>query len=789
MRFLLLFLLFSSPLYLNAQHHSRVKVLLNEEHDMKKLADLGLDVDHGYLQQNEYFINEFSQIELASIQQSGFEIEVLVADVIAHRDELQRRGPAVTTRSVTGCDDVLEEEYETPENYTYGTMGGYYTYQEMLDLLDEMKLKFPDLITVKAPIDTSNLTHEGRPIYFVKISDNPDVDEAEPEVLYDAVHHAREPNSMSQLIFYMWYLLEHYDDDPEIKYLVDQTELYFVPCVNPDGYILNETTDPNGGGFWRKNLRDNGDGTTGVDLNRNYDYLWAYDNSGSSPSTSSQTYRGTAPFSEPETMAMKSFCESHEFQIALNCHTYSNLLVHPWDYDDETTPDHDIFQAFGEIMTRKNNYAHGIGVDVLYAINGGVNDWMYGEQTTKNKIYSFLPEVGPGSFGFWPPQNAIDGLNKDAIYMNLMAAHLVLNYGELDLMNQVYFADTENQISYSLYKYGLADGDLTVTVTPLSANVTSAPVSNTYTIPHLSSVSESFSFDYDPNIVNGDTLFFEITVDNGGYLMTESFYKIYQEGAVEILNEPGDDLNQWLGGWGITDETFFSPPTCITDSPNSNYPFNSNNFTTLTDPVTVVNPTTAVLSFYAKWNIEEAADFAQVYLVKNDVEFYPLCGKYSVPGSLAAAGEPVYEGNQEAWVMEEIDLMEYLSENETAELKIQFRMRANNFIELDGFYFDDVSLDVVDESPVGTSDDDFKEVSIVLQPNPVQDQLNVEIKSETLVSDMEFVVYNMLGEQVFYQTIAQLNFSINASSWASGIYHYEVRKGAVKQTGTFVVER
>ena len=67
----------------------------------------------------------------------------------------------------------------------------------------------------------------------------------------------------------MWYLLENYETDTEIKTLVDNTALYFIPIINPDGYIFNESTNPNGGGFWRKNRKDNGNDTFGVDLNRN----------------------------------------------------------------------------------------------------------------------------------------------------------------------------------------------------------------------------------------------------------------------------------------------------------------------------------------------------------------------------------------------------------------------------------------------------------------------------------------------------------------------------------------
>ena len=108
---------------------------------------------------------------------------------------------------------------------------------------------FPTLISQKFSVGT---TIEGRPIYMVKISDNPTVSENEPQVLYTALHHAREPESMEQMIFFMFYLLENYGTDPEATYLVNNREMYFIPVINPDGYQYNYSTNPGGGGMWRK---------------------------------------------------------------------------------------------------------------------------------------------------------------------------------------------------------------------------------------------------------------------------------------------------------------------------------------------------------------------------------------------------------------------------------------------------------------------------------------------------------------------------------------------------------
>ena len=117
----------------------------------------------------------------------------------------------------------------------------------MLEQLDLMHQLYPNLISSRDDVRDNNLTNnphphqtfEGRFLQFVKISDNPNVNEQEPQILYTAIHHAREPASLQQLIFYMWYLLENYEDSQEIRDIVNNTELYFIPCVNPDGYIFN----------------------------------------------------------------------------------------------------------------------------------------------------------------------------------------------------------------------------------------------------------------------------------------------------------------------------------------------------------------------------------------------------------------------------------------------------------------------------------------------------------------------------------------------------------------------
>ncbi|MBK7856091.1 MAG: zinc carboxypeptidase [Bacteroidetes bacterium] len=336
--------LFNSA-FAQQEKYSRVKVWLTNK-NITELASLGIDVTEGDHRPGVWFITEMSQSELNRLKQASFKTDVIVDDVKAFR--IQQK-PSPKRTAAFPCATSSAPDYPQPQNFTLGSMGGFFTYQEMLDMLDSMASKYPNLITVKQPINALT-TNDGNQLLWVKISDNPNTNETEPEVLYSALHHAREPAGLSNLIYYMWYLLENYSTITEIQSLVDNTEMYFVPCVNPDGYQYNELTDPLGGGFWRKNRLDNLDGTFGVDPNRNYGYNWGFDDTGSSPFTGDETYRGTNPFSEVENQTMQDFCNAHEFKLAFNYHTFGNLLIYPWGYiPDFYTPDSALLVNYGSL--------------------------------------------------------------------------------------------------------------------------------------------------------------------------------------------------------------------------------------------------------------------------------------------------------------------------------------------------------------------------------------------------------------------------------------------------------
>src|SRR5262245_4314169 len=281
-----------------------------------------------------------------------------------------------------------------------GSMGGYYPFSEVESVLDQIHAAFPDLTTAKFSIGT---TIQGRTLWAMKVSDNPGVDEGEPEVRFDAMHHAREPESMQATIWFMLALLERYGTSSLSTYLVNEREIWFVPCMNPDGYVYNQTTNPSGGGLWRKNRRANAGGSFGVDLNRNYTFQWGFDDTGSSPSPTNETYRGTGPASEPELPAIQAFDASRNFATSVSAHTYSNLWLWPWGYIAAAPANNAQYTEIGDLATLETDWVRGPSGATLYLTNGSSDDH---EHATKGTM-AFTPEIGGDSDGFWPPTSRI----------------------------------------------------------------------------------------------------------------------------------------------------------------------------------------------------------------------------------------------------------------------------------------------------------------------------------------------------------------------------------------------
>lgn len=336
-------------------------------------------------------LREFQQRHFDIARQlpdGGFEVVATAAD----RDLL------MTSFGAQVLIENMEEHYRSAITET-SDMGGYHTYSETYDAMRFASIVYQDLVD----LDTIGYTLEGNAVWALKISDNVAVDEDEPEIMYNALVHAREPIGLEILLHFMNDLLSNYGD-PAVAELVNNTEIFLVPIANPDGYLYNEATNPGGGGMWRKNLRDNGDGSFGVDLNRNFGYNWGFDNLTSSPIGLSEVYRGTGPFSEPETQVLRDWVMSRDFAIIVDYHAFGGQHFPPWFFFGFIpSPDATVHENMRDSLFALNGYQ----IDLVGYINGASSDWYYGEQLAKKKAFCILTEVGAA---FWPPEASIPAL-------------------------------------------------------------------------------------------------------------------------------------------------------------------------------------------------------------------------------------------------------------------------------------------------------------------------------------------------------------------------------------------
>lgn len=706
---------------LNAQEkYSRVRVSL-QQISIEKLASLGLEVDHGIYKKGRYFESDMSSSEIQLLKSNQIEFEIKHEDVINYYlERSQKEFKPKKTRAVT-CKPP-RPTYNKPSGFNYGSMAGFFTYQEAIAELDSLAMLYPNLITMKQQIDTFT-SHEGRPIYFMKLSDNPTLNETEPEILFTSLHHAREVQSLSQLIYFMYYLCENYNTDAEVKNLVDNIQFYFVPIVNPDGYIYNETTNPSGGGMWRKNRRNNQNGTYGVDLNRNYGLGFAYNNTGSSSNTNSATYRGPSGFSEPETKALKFLCEAHEFKFGINYHTFSNLIVYPWGYLAKNCNDSVAFRAFSDEMAKHNAYKYGTDLETVgYSTNGSSDDWMYGDLNTKPMMYAMTPEVGNEDDGFWPMQNRILPLCEEANYMNLTVSKFLLKYATIENVSSRILMPTNGYVKYNVRRLGLQTPySYTVSLQALSPFISSVGTPKLYTNLDLASpFLDSISYSMSSAVPNNSEVKFILSIDNGISPLYDTLVAYVGNKQIVFENDATGLAAFTNNGWALDNTSFVSPGASIAENSNGNY--TSNSLKSIeTGSINLTDALHAELQYRANWELENSYDYVQVQASSNNgVTWNPLCSRFTeVTANAILAGSEAYTGVSDGWVYERINLDDYVGQN----IQLQWLFESDAALNMRGFNMDDLVVSKI--SNIGLGVEDVTTASAIY-PNPANEKVYIQ---------------------------------------------------------------
>ena len=294
----------------------------------------------------------------------------------------------------------------------------YHSYAEMVSEIHAVEAAHPDIVHVFS----IGKSYQGRDIWAAKISDKVATDEPEPEIMFDALHHAREHLTVEQALYLFHLLVDNYGTDTQITNLVDSREIWIIFAVNPDGFVYDLTcTNSSHPPYcaWRKNRQPNaGTSAIGTDLNRNYDYSWGCCG-GSSSNPASITYRGPRALSAPEVRALRAFVVSRvvggvqQIKAHITFHTNGQLILWPYGHTktdipaDMTVWDHQVFVAFGKAMAARNGYKPMQSSD-LYITDGDQIDWMYGRERIFSYTWELYPPETPTVWGdHYPPDEKI----------------------------------------------------------------------------------------------------------------------------------------------------------------------------------------------------------------------------------------------------------------------------------------------------------------------------------------------------------------------------------------------
>lgn len=678
--------------------------------------------------------------------------------------QIAKRGSVSETliESYLQYGELNEKDWTAPTEFNLGSMGGCLTLSEMEAELDDMRTYSVNnglnIVSVKQDASSTGQTTWGNPsstitnngltysgigttrwnpntIYYVRITGNESStpEGTKPQMLFTSMIHSREVSALMNNIYFMWYLIENYNTDTAVKNLVDNNELYFVPVVNPDGLRWNQHLSASGGGMQRKNLRPGAGGTTnssanrGVDLNRNFNYFWGTAGTGSSSNSSSDSYRGPSAASEPETQIMVDFILSRNFKTAIWNHTFANSIPHPYGGNPSfVSGREDEMHRWHEDMTKYNRYVSG--ATIFTPANGIADDWMVGGSTDANgstgsgqNILATTPEHG--GEGFWPPPSSIVPIAKRSIRISLMGAYYGGKYAKFHDLTQSDINSTSANLDFAIERVGQTASNFTLTVTPVSSNITNIVSPSTQTgMAVLEQRNVSASMTLDPSIQPNDKIEYKIQLSNDeGIFYEANLEKYYQPSVIFFHNADANGLTGWTNsGWSNSSADAYSGSNALRTGNAVPYANNTTKTLTTSSTYDLSGSSEVLIQFYSKWDVERNFDLVEFQASTNGTTWVTLNGKYSKPKSSSStndhnaksATDEAFQGNNSSghiydgdrmdnWVMEEVVINS--SENsaifEAPSVRFRFRMRSDsgNVFENysangEGFFFDDFKI-------------------------------------------------------------------------------------------------
>lgn len=707
---------------LQAQEVYSTVIISLQHHSLHQLLEAGLEADHGNFDGSKMtYSTTVSQSDLQILSALHVPYTIIIPDVT--KDFLERNDPQdffvnePARQKHSGKNQRLlfqsptqniASTITTPAAFYPGSMGGYLTLNEIKKEIDSMKLNYPSLVT----IDTIGYTYYSKPIWSVRITSSVFPANKKAQVLLTAVHHAREAITASNLIFFMQYILENYTTNASVKEMVDARDIYFVPCVNPDGYDYNYQTNPSGGGMHRKNR--NPTGTTGsssnigVDPNRNYGYGWGYNNTGSSATLSADDYRGTGPFSEQETQAIRDLLRTHRFLAALNYHCYGGDVVIPPGVDTATVTAAQAADLayFGAINATYNAYIVGTPQQTVgYHTNGGAQDFFYlGDLSLRPPCIVAEPELDCGTF--WPSASKIIPYCKESFYGSTQTILMGGSYAKVEDVSPLSLGAAVDSFRFKTQRLGLIDSGAIVSIIPVeNIDSVSSPVHIASLGAWRAETSGAIKYWLKSGLANGTRVRFVYKTVSGGITVTDSITKYYK--PIVLFSddmETGNVTTKWTvsSGWNYTTSTAFAGSQSLTESPFGNYPSNANLKLTSKTIIDLSGAIDATLSFYTKYKTENGKDKLQVKFSTNGngtgATFTAFPAQHTIVENVGTMGNvPGYTGTQETWIHETINLKSLLGKSNVG---LQFAFLSDGSSVADGFYLDNVEVAKINAVPL-----------------------------------------------------------------------------------------
>ncbi len=755
----------------NDEKFSEVRIFATTPQDFERMAQAGLLIDHANRKPGQFLDAWLSASEFQMLKNSGVPFEVLHDDWVEYYNSRQNfMTPEEFDQAMRQSEEVFSVSHSV-----FGTMRGIYPkYTEVVAKLDSLRLEYPTLVSQKLSVGQS---YENRTIWAVRITKNPDAPTGRPEVLYHALIHAREPASMQNQLYYIYWLVENYNIDPLATYILNNREIYWIPVFNPDGYYYNEV---NTSANWRKN-RKPCSGGTGTDLNRNFGIyqFWNAPNGGSSTSCGSDTYRGTTPFSEPETFAVANFVMSRNIKAGLGAHTHGNLLIKPWAWCDPTpTPDDAKFNVFLNDATIYNHYTIGTPYQTVgYYVRGSADDWYYQDSahSSTQRAFVMTPESGTS---FWPTQSQVLPICQDMLWTNQYVSLVAGPY--VDPVSKTFNQPTYNPGQSGNFKLVFRNKGL-MTANNVKAQL--IPWNSYVTIPTqqynyaslASFATDSATFNFTlagnapVNCAIPTTLNLKIDTST---VYTETVYIYIGSGAITLNDNAESGIGNWTvqGSWAWKTDYYHSPTHSFGYAP---YPNNADYSLTLTTPINAQSAPVCYLNFWNRFSLESGWDFGLVEVSSNNGATWQQVSSYT--------------GVNLNWTEQSFDITPLV--NASTQLKIRFRLTSDGNTLGAGWWVDDIKLTNYCLGTVGVPGIIGIPKTFAIQqnyPNPFNPVtvIKYQLPSSEKVS---VKVFDILGKEV--ATLVNENkepgyyeVSFDASNLASGLYFYRIEAGSFVET-------